>query len=209
MIVYTDPQGSDAWLSARRGVITASRFRDCRDKLAKGSPSKTCIAYAMDVARERVGGMAPAKFQSAPMRFGLQEEPQARIALEIERGYVVEEAGFITDDDGRFGVSVDGLIGADGVVEIKTMVASETLFRAVVGGDASEYLDQCNGALWLLGRKWVDLALWAPDLPAGQLTVVRIGRDDDLIEAMEADLIAFDRLVTEYESALRAKVAAA
>ncbi len=203
MIVHTDPQGSPAWLAARRGVITGSRFRDARAKLAKGGPAKESIKYARELARERVGGTVPPVFENAAMKTGTEQEPKARAAYELATGRVVTEAGFITTDDRRFGVSVDGLVGDDGMVEIKTMVSTETLFLAVVERDLSDYVDQCNGAMWLLGRRWCDLVLWAPDLPFAELTVVRIDRDDDVIEALEADMIAFMRRVDECEAALR------
>ena len=62
-----------------------------------------------------------------------------------------------------------------------------------------------NGYLWLLGRKWVDLVLWAPDLEALGLsmTVHRITRDENAIEALEADLMKFAALVNGYEQSLR------
>jgi len=208
MKIYTDPQGSPEWLASRRGVITASRFRDCRDYKAptaaqkkegatRGEPSAKLMGYAYDVARESLGGTAPANYQNSAMRFGQEQEPQARAAYEARTGAWVDEAGFITDDEGVFGVSVDGLVGADGVIEIKTMVSSETLFTAVADGDISAYRDQCLGAMWLLGRKWVDLILWAPDLAAlgRDMTVIRIERNEQEIEALEADLIAFWRIV--------------
>ena len=72
MIHHNHEQGSEAWLAARKGCITGSRFKDCRDKLKGGAPSKACIAYAMDTARERAGGSAPAKFQNAAMRTGTE-----------------------------------------------------------------------------------------------------------------------------------------
>ena len=201
MIHHTHEQGSEAWLAARKAVVTGSRFKDCRDKLKSGAPSKACIAYAMDTARERVGGSAPAKFQNAAMRTGTEQEPIARSRYERITGNLVEEVGFITTDDGLFGVSADGLIDDDGVLEIKTMISSDTLFTAVAEGDISEYIDQCNGYLWLLGRKWVDLVLWTPDL--NHMTIKRITRDEAAIEALEADLIAFSHLVRQYESKLR------
>lgn len=209
LIIHTAPQGSQEWLDARRGVITGSRFKDCRDKLKGGAPSKKCLSYAMDVARERVGGRTPDVFANAAMRTGTEQEPFARAAYEAKTGNFVEEAGFITTDDGLFGVSVDGLVDDDGIIEIKTMVSSDTLFTAVVDGDISAYTDQCNGAMWLLGRKWVDLILWAPDLdPIGrQLTVIRIERDDDVIGELEDDLMAFERLVSKYEHLLRKEAA--
>lgn len=207
MIFDTSPQGSEAWLAARRGVITGSRFRDCRDRLKNGAPSKACVLYAMDVARERCGGKAPGAFVNAAMRTGTEQEPLARMAYELARDAIVEEAGFACTEDRKFGLSVDGLVDDDGIIEIKTIVSSDTLFKAVVDGDISEYVDQCNGAMWLLARKWVDLVLWAPDLPEpARLTIVRIKRDDDAIQALEDDLMAFERMVSQHEARLRARL---
>lgn len=204
MIVYTDPQGADAWLEARRGVITGSRCRDARDKLKNGQPSKASTLYAMDTARERCGGRVLPTYANAAMRMGTEQEPLARAAYETETGRVAIEAGFITTDDGRFGVSVDGLVDTHGMVEIKTMVSSDTLFTAVVQRDLSAYIDQINMALWLLGRKWCDLILWAPDLEAigRHITIIRIDRDDNAIDALESDLLAFDRVVEGYRKQL-------
>lgn len=205
--ILNHTQGSPEWIEARRGRVTGSRFKDCRDRLKNGAPSKDCMTYAMDVARERCGGKSPEKFQNAAMRFGTEQEPLARQAYEEATGNLVEEVGFIVDEEGHFGLSPDGLISDDGVLEIKTLVASPTLFKALAEGDISEYIDQCNGYLWLLGRQWVDLCLWVPDL--GVLKIIRINRDEAAIEALEADLMAFAKTVREYESKLRKAIAAA
>lgn len=205
MIHHAFEQGSPEWLAVRRGCITGSRFKDARDKLAKGGPSNAQLAYAMDTARELCGGTVPPKFQNAAMRTGQVEEPEARIEYEAITGNLVQEVGFITTDDGIFGLSPDGLIGTDGVLEIKTMVSSDTLFTAVADGDISAYADQCNGYLWLLGRQWVDLVLWAPDMKDMGLamTIHRIHRDEAAIEALESDLVKFAALVKDYEQSLR------
>lgn len=210
MIHHTHEQGSPEWLQARKGCITGSRFKDAREKLAKGGHSKACLQYAMDTARERCGGTVPPKFQNAAMRTGTEQEPLARMHYEAMTGNLVQEVGFITTDDGLFGLSPDGLIGDDGVLEVKTMVSSDTLFTAVADGDISAYIDQCNGYLWLLGRQWVDLCLWAPDLESLGLhcTIRRIHRDEAAIEALESDLMAFAKLVKEYEAKLKARAAA-
>jgi hypothetical protein len=200
LIIHTAPQGSPEWLQARKAVITGSRFRDCRDRLKNGSPSKKCLDYAMDVAREREGGEPMQVFVNGAMRLGTEQEPYARAVYERKTGQIVEEAGFITTPDRLFGVSVDGLVGDDGIVEIKTMVSSDTLFTAFVDGDISAYTDQCNGAMWLLGRKWVDLILWVHDL--GRMKIIRIDRDDNAIEALESDLMEFERMVTRYQKSL-------
>lgn len=202
IIHHLHAQGSQAWLDARRGCITGSNFRIAREKLKTGQPSKAALDYARDLARERVGGRAPSKFQTSAMRAGTEQEPLARRAYELRTGYLVDEVGFFATEDGAFGCSPDGLVDEDGVVEIKTMVSSDTLFTAVADGDLSAYRDQCLGYLWLLGRQWVDLVLWTPDLQ--HLAVHRIERDEDAIEALEADLMTFAELVGEYEARLRA-----
>jgi len=207
VIVYNSPQGTEAWLSERRGVITGSRFKDCRDRLKNGDLSSKARLYAMDVARERIGGQAQQVYVTAAMRFGTEQEPKAREHYELTCGELVDGAGFICTDDRKFGCSVDGLVGADGLIEIKTMVSSDTLFKAVVDGDISEYVDQVNGAMWLLGRRWCDLILWAPDLPeGGQMTVHRIVRDDDEVNRLEADLLTFERIVSQYEAKLAERI---
>lgn len=206
MIHHDYEQGSEQWLKVRKGVVTGSRFKDCRDKLKSGGPSKACIAYAQDTARERIGGAAPAKFQNAAMRTGKEQESPARIRYERLTGNLVEEVGFFTTEDGLFGLSPDGLVDDDGVLEIKTMVSSDTLFTAVADGDVSAYMDQCLGYLWLLGRKWVDLVLWTPDLDL--LVIHRINRKEDAIEALESDLMDFARTVKKYETTLRDAIAA-
>ena len=198
-------QGSEEWLTARRGKITGSRFKDARDKLKGGQPSKACLGYAMDVARERIGGSAPSKFQNAAMRTGTEQEPFARAMYEARTGHMVDEAGFYLSDDAVFGLSPDGLINDDGVLEIKTMVSSDTLFTAVADGDVSAYADQCLGYLWLLGRQWVDLVLWAPDL--NYMEIMRLERDEEQIESLETDLLAFAKLVEQSEATLRKALA--
>ena len=87
------------------------------------------------------------------------------------------------------------------------MVSASTLFSAMVDGDISEYRDQCMFGLWHFALDWVDLCLWCPDLQA--LHVIRIERDEDEIQRLEDDMVAFDKLVSEYEAKLRAKLAPA
>lgn len=200
------PQGSEGWHAARRGALTASMFKVCRDRKQDGVFTEKALNYARDTARMRFGGNAPDVYVNSAMRFGTEQEPLCRQAYELQTGLMVTEVGFAHTFDRKFGCSVDGLVHPDGMVEIKTLVSSATLFDVLVDGDISEYIDQINGCMWLLGLKWCDLCLWAPDLPTGQLTIVRIERNEDEIEALEADLWAFDQLVCTYEAALRNRI---
>lgn len=207
-VTYHDaPQGSDEWLAARKGRVTGSKFKYARDKLKNGNPSGKCTLYAQDVARERMGGTAAQVFQNAAMRFGTEQEPIARAAYETTTGNTVNQVGFAATDCGMYGLSSDGLVGGDGVLEIKTMVGSDNLFTAVVNEDFSEYIDQCNGYLLFLDRQWVDLCLWTPDLEDSGIGLVihRIHRDEKALAALKADLDSFAMLVRRFESELRRK----
>ena len=76
----------------------------------------------------------------------------------------------------------------------------------IVGNvDVSDFMDQCMFGLWLTGRQWIDLVVWVPALE--HLSIKRITRDEDAIEALEADLLAFAKLVQSYEDTLRTALA--
>lgn len=169
------------------------------------APSATAISYAKDLARERCGGLTLPAHQTLAMRIGSEQEDAARDAYEVETGQMVTQCGFFCTEDREFGVSPDGLVGDDGLIEIKTMVSSETLFRCVVDGISADYIDQINGELWLLNRKWCDLVLWAPDLTriGRALTVRRIHRNEEAIDELVRDLMNFSRIVNDYTAALR------
>jgi exodeoxyribonuclease (lambda-induced) len=132
------------------------------------------------------------------------QEPIARAAYERRTGNLVDEVGAFATDDELFLYSPDGVIDNDGLLEVKTLFSPERIITIVGNGDASDFIDQCMFGLWLTGRQWIDLVIWVPSL--GHLSIRRIERDDDYIEAMEADLIAFAKLVTQYETTLRTAI---
>lgn len=210
MILHTSPQGSPEWHAARAGVITASMFATCREKLKSG-PSKGEFAaaagdYAFRLAVERISGQPlDGGFETWAMRRGHELEPAARLEHELAIGVVVQPAGFVTTDDNLFGASADGLIGEDGGAEYKCLVDPSRLRRVLLTGDISEFMDQIQGGMWITGRTWWDFCLYCPALESIglQLWHRRVERDDNYIDQMEMDLIAFERLVTENETELR------
>ena len=226
------PQGSEEWLAARRGLVTGSIAAIAREQVvvqrAKAAkvdrktgevveaerpeilgPSAACLLKARDLARERVGGRPQDIYTNAAMRLGQAEEPVARIAYEDRTGYLVEEVGFAFTEDRRFGCSVDGLIHRPGsssraprIWECKTIVSSDLLFKAVIGGNVSEWIDQCLFNMWLLTADAVELYLHVWDLPELSRIVV-IERDEAEIEAIEADMVDFEAMVAGNEALLR------
>ena len=212
MKVYNDfEQSSPEWLQLRAGKITASRCKDARDLLKSGKPSQKQIAYAAQVAVEHIAGHPVDQvFQNWQMKEGHVQEPLARMAYEELTGYLVEEVGAFATDDDHFLYSPDGTVGDDGLIEIKSLFSPDRIIQIVAGEDYSDFEDQCMFGLWLTGRKWIDLIVWAPALePIGlAMTIKRIERDDDAIEAMERDLMAFAAMVRKFESQLRIKASA-
>ena len=209
MKLYNDfEQSSPEWLQLRAGKTTASRCKDARDRLKNGNPSAKMTSYAAQVAVERIAGKPIDQvFENWQMREGHKQEPEARIAYEALTGNLVEEVGAIATDDDAFLYSPDGIVGTDGLIEIKSLFSADRMVNIVGGGDVSDFIDQCNFGLWLTGRQWIDLCIWAPSLaPIGlELTIHHITRDEAAIEALEADLMAFSKLVAEFEHKLRSK----
>lgn len=206
MILVECQQGSPEWLAARCGVITASRFRDALTRKKDGTPDAKSCAYAAQIAIERVSGQSTDEnFVSWQMRRGVELEPAARLAFETRTGLLVQESGVALTDDGVYGYSTDGFIGEDGCIEIKCVVSAEKVIALWRDKDLSEYVHQIQGGLWLTGRRWCKFVLYTPQLaPVGkELMIKHVERDENFIEKMEVDLLAFAKRVDENEDVLR------
>jgi hypothetical protein len=178
--------------------------------LPVGEPSDAALNYAFRLAIERISGKPLDEgFETWQMRRGHELEPAARLAHEMAAGVVVERAGFVMTDDGLFGASADGLIEVAGGSEYKCLVSPEGIREVLLDGDITPFIDQIQGCMWITGRKYWHFALYCPALePAGkELFWKRVERDDDYIEAMEADLLQFAALVSDYERRLRLQAA--
>jgi exodeoxyribonuclease (lambda-induced) len=215
MICIECQQGTDEWLAARAGVITASTFADATSKLKRasgdkkpGDPTDTSEKLAIATAIERISGQPYGDtFQTFAMRRGQEQEAFARMRYEARHGVIVEESGLILTDDRLFGCSVDGLIDDHGGFECKTPLDPLKVVNIIKTGDISEYMHQIQGCMWITGRKWWDFVMAVPDLEAlnngNELYVQRVLRDDDFIEQMEQDLWQFAVRVKRYEELLR------
>ena len=211
MIIVNCQQGQPEWFAARCGVTTASNFAECRKRLKsgknKGDFSSKAKEYAFKLAIERISGelLSEDKFETWEMRRGRELEPEARLAHEEKMGLLVEQTGLVLTDDNKFGASADGLIDEYGAAEYKCFVSSASLMPILLENDIESCTDQVQGQLWITGRKWSHFVLYCPALKVigKDLTIIQVERDDDYIEALEADMWEFDRLVTKYEQQLR------
>lgn len=165
--------------------------------------------YAFRLAIERISGECTEgdEFETFAMRRGRELEPKARERHEFEAEVTVVPTGLVLTDDRKFGASADGLIEPDGGSEYKCLVSPERIRHIVLDRDITEFADQNQGCMWLTGRSWWHFCLYCPALESvgRALTMFHVDRDDDYINALELDLLAFDRLVCEYETKLRDK----
>jgi putative phage-type endonuclease len=180
-------QGSDEWKLARLGYVTASNIDAVMAK-GKGISRKN---YLNKVVAERLSGLAGESYSNSAMEWGVQTEPLARIAYEVSRETLVEQIGFYKHPTIQFvGVSPDGLVGDDGLVEIKCPNTTTHIDYIDNGKVPSEYYKQIQCQLWVTGRQWCDFISFDPRIKR-KLFVIRANRDEELIKEMEAEVLLF------------------
>jgi putative phage-type endonuclease len=197
-------QGSDEWFAARLGKVTASRIADVIAKTKTGYSSSRAN-YAAQLVAERLTGVVQESYSNAAMQWGSDQEPDARVAYEFLTSANVIEVGFVTHPTILMsGASPDGLVGKDGLVEIKcpnTATHIETLLGASV---PAKYEAQMLWQLACTGRKWCDFVSYDPRLPEDmQVFIQRMDRDNAKIAALEAEVGSF---LLEVEQTVRALI---
>lgn len=204
MIFHDVQQNTDAWSELRLGKATASQFATfmANDGKGFGEPAKR---YALQIALERLTGRkASVAFSNEHMERGHEQEPLARMAYEAERFVDVSNGGFF--DCGDYGDSPDGLVGSDGVIEIKSVIAPIHYANISRGSFDPSYRWQLVGHLDCTGRKWVDFISFCPDFPEDkQLAIYRLNRDEvaDELRRLNERRSAFLALVTETINAIK------
>jgi len=179
-------QRSEEWAEVRRGIPTASAFD--RIVTMKGEPSKQRAAYLYELAAERLSGVCEAGFVSDAMLRGIEREQEAREIYAMTSEVEVATIGFCLADDGRYGCSPDGLVGNDGVVEIKSPMGKTAIEYLLKGAVPSAYYQQIQGGLFVTGRQWCDFVSYYPGLP---LLALRVTPDIEFHEALARELEAF------------------
>ena len=185
-------QGTDEWFAARIGKVTASRVADVLAKTKTGY-SATRDNYMAQLVCERLTGQKGDSFTNSAMQWGTETEPLARLSYEVSQNVLVDEVGFISHPSILMaGASPDGLVGDDGLLEIKcpnTATHIETLLSQTVPG---KYNTQMQFQMACTNRSWCDFVSFDNRLPAElQLFVKRVPRDNMYIRLMEEEIIKF------------------
>jgi len=199
-------QRTEEWFAARLGKLTASRVADAfaRTKTGWGASRKNYIA---ELVCERLTGEPQAKFQNEAMRWGSETEPQARAAYEFMQDAEVVETGFIDHPKIEMsGASPDGLVGDDGMVEIKCPNTAGHIETLTGESIPDKYRLQMLWQMACTGRAWCDFVSFDPRLPAElQMWVRRVERDEGEIAALEAKSREFLAEVDETVATLRSR----
>ncbi len=190
-------QGSEAWQMVRCGKVTASRLADVLAKTKSGYSSSRAN-YMTQLVLERVTGTKAESYTNAAMLHGVTQEPFARAAYEAHTGQMVEEVGFLPHPEiADAGASPDGLVGDDGMVEIKCPASSTALevwLAHSQGGNPvdAKYYAQMQWQMRCAGRSWCDYVVFDPRMPAkAQLFIFRVVRNDEWLKIAESEVVTF------------------
>jgi len=199
-------QRTAEWMQQRCGKVTASRVADVLAKVKTGE-SASRKNYKMELVVQRLTGQPGESFTNAAMEWGTATEPQARMAYEAHTGSFVEEKGFIDHPTIEgFGCSPDGLVGDDGLIEIKCMNTANHVETIIEGKPPSRYIPQMQCQMAVTGRQWCDFVAFDPRLPEDlQLLVVRVDRDQEYIDQMEVEVKQFLSEVNDLFNQLKAR----
>lgn len=196
MIIIDCIQRSPEWYQARLGKITASSAALVMYP-ARRKP------YIYQLVAERLTGEQTPFPMTEYMQWGVDHEDEARQWYENKTGNKVEEVGFCVKND-LVGCSPDGLVGLNGLIEIKCPM-SKTHVATLNGEIKAEYKQQMQFQMWVTGRDWCDFVSYDPRMPENARgTINRVFRDqskiDKLIQATDEMAAVINKMVKKYES---------
>jgi hypothetical protein len=203
MIIYDCDQSSPEWHQARLGIPTASMFATVMASGKGGGESVTRRTYMLKLAGEILTGEPMDSYSNGHMERGKAMEDEARDFYSYLTDTDPQRVGFIRN--GQKGCSPDSLIGSAGMLEVKTKLAHLTIDCLLKDEFPPEHKAQCQGALWVAEREWIDIAVYWPKLP---LFVKRATRDDvyikklsDAVDEFNTELAATVERVRRFEKA--------
>jgi hypothetical protein len=205
LTVHTElEQGSQAWLDARCGILTASVIgKLITPSTLKPANNDTSRGVLNTLAAERITGHVEYVHPSFDMQRGTEDEPFAR---EVYANHYapVAEVGFMTLETEKYkiGYSPDGLVGDDGLIEIKSRKPAAHLATILSGRPPAYNMAQMQTGMFVSGREWCDYVSFSAGLP---LWVKRVTWDSAWFAAITDAAIAFETniasIVAEYETA--------
>lgn len=188
-------QGTDEWLELRRGIVTASTVGQLITPSLKPASNVASRALTLTLAAERITGHIDPVFVSDDMVRGQVEEPLARDLYAKFTGQKVDELGFMTEDrwGPTIGYSPDGVVGDEGLIEIKSRRQKKQLRTILDGQVPAENMAQIQCGLIVSGRHWLDYVSYCGGMP---LFIKRVYPDHQWARAIVAAAVSFEEAVT-------------
>ena len=203
-------QRTDDWFAARAGRVTASSLYKVMARTKTGYGADRANYHAQLVA-ERLTGRPADSFSNAAMQWGVDQEANAREAYSALIGDSVAEIGFVNHPAIEWtGASPDGLVGFDGLVEIKCPNTATHIATLDGAGIDRKYMLQMQWQMACTERDWCDFVSFDPRMPVDmQLHVRRVERDTELLSEIESEVTKFlaevaetvENLTTRYRKA--------
>jgi putative phage-type endonuclease len=200
-------QRSEEWYAARCGKVTASKVGDILARIKNGNWAASRRNYAAQLVNERLTGKPYVPtYTNEYMEWGKDQEPIAREKYIELRQLEVSEIGFVDHPSiAMAGASPDGLVGEDGLLEIKCLIKANHM-DILLTENLEKYELQMHWQMACTGRKWCDFVSYNPELPENmQLFIKRLYRDEEKIERIEREVRIFLEEVEETTAALAAK----
>jgi len=191
-------QGSPEWFEARRGIPTASRYGDV---LAEGKGVMRA-RYMRQLAGEIITEEPMETYKNDKMERGKKHEPDLRKRYAFDHDVDVEQVGFLRSNMIATGCSPDGLVGVDGMLEIKSSEPDLLIELLDSGRAPTQHMPQIQGNLWITGRDWCDLVIGWPKLP---LFTARVKRDEPYMANLRRELERFNQELHEMVERIKAK----
>ncbi len=185
-------QQTEEWHNARLGKVTASRLSDVMARTKTGYGASRAN-YMTELVLERLTGRRAEGYTNAAMQWGIDTEADAKAAYEFRTNAEIVSVGFIDHPlIAMTGASPDGLIGENGLIEIKCPNSATHIDYVLTGMVPKKYDLQMQWQMACTGRQWCDFVSYDPRLPPNlSMLVKRIDRDNDLIAEMEIEVREF------------------
>ena len=196
--MYNFEQGAEEWFAVRLGKITGSGFHNLLSKSKSGvGLSKTALTYAYQLIAERLTGQRDEFGGNRYTNWGNENESLAREFYEAETFNPVEQVGFIEADE-WCGCSPDGLVGEDGMIEIKCP-SSKRFVEIIHTGDIPEdWIAQMLFNMWVCEREWCDFVLFDPRMEDRKIWIKRVDSNHFFVETVVKNFISeVEKIINE------------
>ena len=198
-------QGTDEWFAVRRGIVTASVVGQLiTPKTVKPAANDYSRALTTALVAERITGWTDPVYTSDDMMRGNYDEPLARDLYGRTYAPVVEVGFMVRDDWGwRLGYSPDGLVGDDGLIEVKSRRPKKHLATILADEVPLENMAQIQAGLLVSGRAWCDYLSYCGGMPMWRKRVTADERwADAIVEAVATFEQVAEQMVATYQAAV-------